>query len=145
MKRTYLSVSGVAAVALLISACGSSEPAAAPESATTTAAPTTAARQPADAAGFINILSAGKGDFLTVEPMKQANIICDQLDAGQAPASVAAATLTRLNTDYAAQGSASSLAVGRDAWDAFKANVLTVNSAIYVCPEHEDAVQAAVR
>ncbi|ORI28266.1 hypothetical protein BJI47_03150 [Rhodococcus sp. 1168] len=131
--------------AMLVSACGSSEPEAAPEAAATTAAPTTTARQPVDAAGFMKKLSAGKGDLLSVEPMKQANIICDQLDAGEAPAAVAAATLTRLNTDYAAQGGGGNPILGLAAWDAFKANVLTVNSAIYVCPEHEDAVRASVR
>lgn len=109
-------------------------------SATAAAPKTNAARQPADAAGFLNELGVGNGDLLKVEPMKQAEIICSQLDAGQTPVAVADETLVRLRTDYASKSSSKV-----QGWDDFEAKVLTHRSATYVCPDHEAAVTAAAK
>lgn len=109
-------------------------------SATAAAPKITATRQPADAAGFLKELGVGNGDLLKVEPMKQAEIICGQLDAGQTPVAVADQTLVRLRTDYATKSSSKF-----QGWDAFEAKVLTHRSAKYVCPDHEAAVTAAAK
>lgn len=102
-----------------------------------TTASSTTLRHSADPVGFVRELGVGNSDLLTVDPMKQAEIICSQLDAGMTPEAIANETFVRLMTHYSSKSNSKSRG-----WNPVDAKVLTHRSATYVCPDHDLAVTA---
>ena len=136
MKRTQLSVFGVSAVALLVSACGSSEPEpananASPSTAAETTATTTTVRQAADPAGFdASFLDSWAVSGVPLTPA--ARSICDSLDKGASPEALVNDTLAWLKTNYR-NGAPSKF----NGWELFDAQILYLNTTDYFCPEYK--------